>query len=134
VNLSDVVPTDLVVMSHVLEHISDPIKFIQIATSGLRQGGALFIEVPCRDWEHKDLDEPHILFFDKRPLQLLLQRAGFNDIEVSYQTSFKDHGVPWRQKYTQDVILDMTPYSGDVTIDIYDLDGPIATGLTVEQF
>ena len=57
-----------------------------------------------------------------------------SDIEVSYQTSFKDHGVPWRQKYTQDVILDMTPYSGDVTIDIYDLDGPIATGLTVEQF
>ncbi len=90
VNLSDVVPTDLVVMSHVLEHISDPIKFIQIATSGLRQGGALFIEVPCRDWEHKDLDEPHILFFDKRPLQLLLQRAGFNDIEVSY------HGQPLR--------------------------------------
>lgn len=84
VGASDVVPSDLVVMSHVLEHVSDPVSFVKEATCGLRQGGALFIEVPCRDWEHKALDEPHVLFFDKEPMQQLLARLGFGDIDVAY--------------------------------------------------
>jgi hypothetical protein len=75
---------DLIVMSHVLEHVSKPEEFLLSATSRLRSGGALFIEVPCQDWLHKPVDEPHILFFDKQPIRLLLQNAGFGDIEVSY--------------------------------------------------
>jgi SAM-dependent methyltransferase len=75
---------DMVVMSHVLEHVSDPVAFVREATRGLRRGGALFIEVPCRDWEHKALDEPHILFFDKVPMHRLLNDLGFTDIEIAY--------------------------------------------------
>jgi SAM-dependent methyltransferase len=75
---------DLVVMSHVLEHTSDPVGFLRAASSSLRSGGALFIEVPCRDWEHKDQDEPHLLFFDKPSMQRLLERAGFVQAELSY--------------------------------------------------
>lgn len=84
VESSDVVPADLVVMSHVLEHVPDPVGFVQSATQGLQSGGALFIEVPCRDWEHKALDEPHVLFFDKKPMRKFLADLGFVDIEVSY--------------------------------------------------
>jgi SAM-dependent methyltransferase len=84
VNAADEVSTDLVVMSHVLEHVPDPIGFIRTATRGLKPGGALFIEVPCRDWEHKALDEPHILFFDKVPMRRLLDDLGFTDIEIAY--------------------------------------------------
>lgn len=80
---SDVV-SDLVVMSHVLEHVPDPVNFVRSATQGLRSGGALFIEVPCRDWEHKQLDEPHVLFFDKEPMRRLLTDLGFLDVDVSY--------------------------------------------------
>lgn len=75
---------DLVVMSHVLEHVSNPIKFLKDATRNLRNGGAIFIEVPCRDWEHKPIDEPHLLFFDKGPMHQLLSNLGFDRIEVSY--------------------------------------------------
>lgn len=75
---------DLVVMSHVLEHVPNPIKFLMDATRNLRKGGALFIEVPCRDWEHKSIDEPHLLFFDKQPMRYLLSKLGFDDIQVSY--------------------------------------------------
>lgn len=75
---------DLVVMSHVLEHVSTPVDFVRNATQRLRPGGALFIEVPCHDWAHKELDEPHILFFDKPSIRRLLADLGFVDVEVSY--------------------------------------------------
>jgi hypothetical protein len=84
VDASNIGPSDLVVMSHVLEHVPDPVGFLHTATHGLRQGGAIFIEVPCQDWKHKVLDEPHVLFFEKKAMQLLLARLGFDDIEVSY--------------------------------------------------
>ena len=77
-------PFDLIVMSHVLEHVSNPIQFISETTQNLRKGGALFIEVPCRDWEHKPIDEPHLLFFDKEPMKRLLENQGFREIKVSY--------------------------------------------------
>lgn len=75
---------DLVVMSHVLEHVATPKTFLEDATKTLRKGGCLFIEVPCLDYEHKLIDEPHLLFFDKKPMQHLLSTAGFDDIEVGY--------------------------------------------------
>jgi len=84
VDTADEVSADLVVMSHVLEHVSDPVGFVRAATRGLRAGGAVFIEVPCRDWEHKTLDEPHILFFDKVSMYRLLNGLGFTDIEIAY--------------------------------------------------
>ena len=83
-NSEDNIQVDLVVMSHVLEHVPNLREFINNATGNLRKGGALFIEVPCRDWEHKPIDEPHLLFFDKGPMQHLLRQLGFEDIQVSY--------------------------------------------------
>ena len=75
---------DLVVMSHVLEHSTNPIEMISSSTKNLRQGGIVFIEVPCSDWMHKDVDEPHLLFFDKKSMLKLLTNQGFDSIEVSY--------------------------------------------------
>ena len=75
---------DLVVLSHVLEHVTDPVGFLGAMTTRLRLGGVLFIEVPCRDWEHKVQDEPHLLFFDKVPMRRLLDRIGFEQIQLSY--------------------------------------------------
>lgn len=75
---------DLVVISHVLEHTTDPVSFINECTKKLSPGGILFIEVPCNDYQHKSLDEPHLLFFDKKPMQLLLQKTGYGAIKLSY--------------------------------------------------
>ena len=75
---------DLVVMSHVLEHITRPLQALNAIAERLRPGGVLFLEVPCRDFEHKRLDEPHVLFFDKAPMRTLLERLGFDRIHLSY--------------------------------------------------
>jgi len=83
-NTANAEPVDLVVMTHVLEHVTEPAAFLLESTQRLRAGGILFIEVPCRDWEHKPLDEPHLLFFDKEPMKRLLENQGFREIKVSY--------------------------------------------------
>lgn len=77
-------PMDLVVLSHVLEHVADPAGFLVAMTARLRSGGVLFIEVPCRDWEHKEQDEPHLLFFDKVPMSRLLEHLGFRQVQTTY--------------------------------------------------
>jgi len=75
---------DLVVISHVLEHVSNPYEFIKQSTKSLKEDGILFIEVPCNDYQHKHFDEPHLLFFDKKPLNNLLLKSGFFNIELNY--------------------------------------------------
>jgi len=75
---------DLVIMSHILEHVSDPKAFLNYVTAKLAPGGALFIEVPCTDYLHKSLIEPHLLFFDKDSMNYLLKELLFTEIQLSY--------------------------------------------------
>lgn len=78
---------DLIVLSHVLEHLLDPQSMLQMIHERLAPGGLLYIEVPhipaeaVTDyidsvWAPR-FDEPHITFFSPQPLTRLLQQAGF---------------------------------------------------------
>lgn len=78
------ISSDLVVMSHVLEHVKEPNEFIATTTKSLKKGGIAFIEVPCKDWRHKDIDEPHLLFFDKPSMKHLLSKQGFQVLQIEY--------------------------------------------------
>lgn len=75
---------DLIVLSHVLEHVPNPTSFLSTLTRELRPGGAVFIEVPCNDWQHKEVVEPHLLFFDKKPMAALLETLGLQALMLSY--------------------------------------------------
>jgi SAM-dependent methyltransferase len=85
--IADAERFDLLVMSHVLEHVGNPRAVLTSLVSRLSPGALVFIEVPCRDFEHKAEDEPHLLFFDREPMTRLLERCGIKPIHVSY------HGV-----------------------------------------
>ena len=80
---------DLIFTSHVLEHIVDPMKFIEQCASICNR--YIFIEVPCLDL--KFLDEPlgmfaeeHVNIFTVQGLWNLMNRAGFSPI--GFEMSF----------------------------------------------
>tara|TARA_B100001175_G_scaffold311997_1_gene317269 strand:+ start:1833 stop:2624 length:792 start_codon:yes stop_codon:yes gene_type:complete len=73
---------DLVIMSHVLEHVSNPKKFIGLLRKSLVKNGIMFIEVPCKDYLFKPFYEPHLLFFDKISMKKLVK--DFKLMKISY--------------------------------------------------
>jgi ubiquinone/menaquinone biosynthesis C-methylase UbiE len=75
---------DLIVMSHVLEHTNSPFEFLSEMFKKLKKGGVIFVEVPCNDWKFKAEDEPHLLFFDKKSMKILLEKVGFKQEASSY--------------------------------------------------
>lgn len=75
---------EVVIMSHVLEHLANPKEVLRQIHRSLKKNGLLFIEVPCQDYLHKSVDEPHLLFFDKEPMKKLLRILGFRELSLSY--------------------------------------------------
>ena len=75
---------DFLVISHVLEHVKNPVAFLKHFTSKLKENAFAFIEVPCNDWIHKEKDEPHLLFFDKKAMSVLLKNINVKLVKMAY--------------------------------------------------
>tara|TARA_B100000963_G_scaffold353661_1_gene368773 strand:- start:726 stop:1637 length:912 start_codon:yes stop_codon:yes gene_type:complete len=75
---------NFIIMSHVLEHVTTPKEFLKSYLKYLKKGGHIFIEVPCMDWKHKKLDEPHLLFFDKPSMSLLMDKLNLTKVSIGY--------------------------------------------------
>tara|TARA_B100001059_G_scaffold178892_1_gene179499 strand:+ start:6088 stop:7014 length:927 start_codon:yes stop_codon:yes gene_type:complete len=75
---------DIIIISHVLEHVAHPIKFLEPIINCLKKEGFIYIEVPCNDWKHKKIWEPHLLFFDKKPMKKLLKRLNMTLLKIGY--------------------------------------------------
>ena len=80
---------DIITLSHVIEHVHDPLVTLQACHRLLKSGGLLWIETPnisslghhCQgcNWFH--LDSPrHLILFNLRSLKLIIERVGFNRI------------------------------------------------------
>jgi SAM-dependent methyltransferase len=74
---------DLVLLNHVLEHVTNPLDILRQLARSLRQGGVLFVGVPAVDTlpQHRDFKycvdgRHHLLCYSRACLQGLLARAG----------------------------------------------------------
>jgi 2-polyprenyl-3-methyl-5-hydroxy-6-metoxy-1,4-benzoquinol methylase len=67
---------DLVFLNHVLEHVSDPLAFLQEAVRHVRPGGLVYVETPHADYRFKDDVFPHTFFFTPGAFRALGARLG----------------------------------------------------------
>ena len=75
---------NLVVLSHVLEHLNDPKGIISSAAGRMFPGGLIFIDLPNRDYLFKKDIFPHVLFFSGKSLEKLLTDMGFEVEFIEY--------------------------------------------------
>jgi len=78
-SINDITTTekfDLIILSHVLEHVSKPKVFLSQIFTLLEKSGHLYVEVPNQDYLYKKEIEPHILFFNNKSLMSSLSEHG----------------------------------------------------------
>lgn len=71
----DTDPFDLVVLSHVLEHLPDPVRSLELVGGRLARDGALYIEVP-NYYGHPSTEYAHLFCFTGVSLVNCLSKAG----------------------------------------------------------
>jgi len=85
---------DVIVMNHVLEHVSDPLALLRTIRVRLKRGGLLHLAVPnVAAWEARlpgwNSYEPyHLLYFTPRTLRATAEAAGLEIIELNTHESF----------------------------------------------
>lgn len=77
---------DLVILHHVLEHLTRPLDLLRQLASATRPGGYLLVSVPCFDTlpEHLDhkymINRSHVTAYTRTCLEGLLARAGWSPV------------------------------------------------------
>ena len=81
---------DLIILSHVLEHVENPVNLIKYLHQNLlREGGHLYIDVPSIDYELRNINAAklaptmHLFFFDGIGIKSLLETIGFNNNKIT---------------------------------------------------
>ncbi len=67
---------DCIILSHLLEHLTDPKMLLRAVLQKMAKFGFLFIDVPNQDYLFKKDVFPHLLFFNNSSLQYLLESCG----------------------------------------------------------
>jgi 2-polyprenyl-3-methyl-5-hydroxy-6-metoxy-1,4-benzoquinol methylase len=85
---------NLVVLSHTLEHIPNPLSFLKEVLEKLSDNGVIFVQGPDLNSAPFDiLVADHCSFFTSQTLTYLLQESGFFPLNVSTNTLPKEMSV-----------------------------------------
>lgn len=86
---------DMIICSHVIEHLANPKSIICALRDRLERDGALYVEVPLEIWKQAPprLDPvTHINFFTRESLQALLEASGLNVVSCRYRSFVMPNG------------------------------------------
>ncbi len=86
---------DVIVVSHVLEHVAEPVQLLESLRNFLGEGGVLFVEVPLECWTRTPhMVEPvtHVNFFDPESLESCLRVSGYRVCRVRPGTMLTRNG------------------------------------------
>ena len=72
---------DLAILCHVLEHVTDPMEFINLIKSKMKPKGHIFIDVPYKDYLFKETIDPHITFWNHKSIENLVIK---NDLKLVF--------------------------------------------------
>jgi len=81
---------DAVLLIEVIEHVADPIDFLDRVRKRLDPEGQIFLTTPCGELRNERrvanaYDTPeHVQFFTEKSLRLAVKKAGFRDITYEY--------------------------------------------------
>ena len=67
-------------MNQVLEHVPDPLDFLGSVNNILKPESYVYIDVPYIDYLFKPSVEPHLLFWNKISMSVLLEKTRFKMI------------------------------------------------------
>ena len=99
---------DVVVLSHVLEHLLDPPELLDVIRDHLSPDGVFYVEVPHipadavtkypdHVWAPR-FDEPHITFYSVPTLRQTLEQAGFDVLACDTAGPMYTHIPAWRYR------------------------------------
>lgn len=115
---------DMILMSHVLEHLDDPAAELAAMRRVLGDGGAIFIEVPNLAGHRKlpiDDNRSHLHFFSTTSLARMLANAGLEIVatqtdawlDARYADSLRVVARPFAMPHWQSGLLSSHPALGD---------------------
>ncbi len=73
---------DVIVISHVLEHLNDPKALLAQASRLLKPNGCIFIEVPHEDFRFKADVFPHLIFFNEASMRKMVEDGGLRVVNT----------------------------------------------------
>jgi 2-polyprenyl-3-methyl-5-hydroxy-6-metoxy-1,4-benzoquinol methylase len=86
---------DVIHMGHVIDHVSNPLQFIQNATRLLREGGLIVVST-CSNFDswlarrYQFKPEEHVVYFNKNSLKYAVEKSGFVVVSLGTQPHFRD--------------------------------------------
>lgn len=110
---------DLIVFSHVIEHLADPVETLNRANQALRRGGYIAFEFPC--FESPEMFPPgffmmeHLNYFSTVTTRRLLAKTGFSPVFL--EVSFWDRHYP---VITVVAVTDSNPDSSALNTNDFD--------------
>jgi SAM-dependent methyltransferase len=90
---------DLFVACDVLEHVPDPLRFLQAARSSLRPGGVLFLQLPLLDPAQPDFGDMTGKVFDPQEHAFIYSRAAIATLLETAEFEVIENDRAWRRAH-----------------------------------